>query len=149
GTHDGNVLLWDVSSGKQMGAWQIDRHAVQILAFSPDGLTLASSASAGVTFLSDLPDFTKLRKVWNGYARALAFSSDGKMLAVCGGWPRNPLLVLDVATGKQRWGREGAMGMAFSPDGKTLAISEAGTVRLWDWATGSSAHSFEGYPGMV
>src|SRR5207245_3181223 len=63
---------------------------------------------------------------------------------------KNPVLLVDVATGKQRSGPEGGMELAFSPDGKTLAIAGwAGSLRLWELATGNYLHSFEGPAGVV
>ena len=40
--------------------------------------------------------------------------------------------------------------MAFSPDGRQLAsVSQGGTVRLWDLATGDCLHTLTGHRGGV
>lgn len=93
----------------------------------------------------------------------LAFSPDGKTLAIGGGggWPNAPndgkVVIIDVATGRQRATllHPGAMrrktqygeisgdmpnmiqGLAFSPDGRTLATAAMLGAKLWDVTAGS------------
>jgi WD40 repeat protein len=72
------------------------------------------------------------------FDEAIAFSPDGKLLAVGGGMDEL-LRVWDVATGTllHRFGKRTDHGLTFSPDGKTLAAwCDDRAVRLWDMATG-------------
>jgi WD40 repeat protein len=64
----------------------------------------------------------------------MAFSPDGKRLAVGGPWKID---AWDVATGKKVHAFEGHRGrfqaLAFSPDGRRLAsASDDSTVLIWD-----------------
>jgi dipeptidyl aminopeptidase/acylaminoacyl peptidase len=84
----------------------------------------------------------------------LAFSPDGRMLAVPGGQKSNVVRLMEVATGKERLRLEGRAGhggrVVFSPDGRFLATgSKDHGVRLWDVATGKEVHSFEGHQADI
>jgi WD40 repeat protein len=74
--------------------------------------------------------------------RAVAFSPDGKLLAVAAGEPAQSgaVALWEVATRKQRWHHaemKGVPAVAFSPDGRTLAIGSFGSdARLLDVANG-------------
>ena len=111
------------------------------LAFSPDGMQLASGASDGMA------------KVWDPIAKTerltflhqketvttLAFSPDGKTLASSG--KDGMIRLWDVEGGKLRSKLEGHEGLvrslALSPDGKLLASAgRDGTLNLWDFKSG-------------
>jgi WD40 repeat protein len=48
------IRLLEVSSGRELARWEAHQVSVTALAFSPDGLTLASGAADGTTKLWDL-----------------------------------------------------------------------------------------------
>jgi WD40 repeat protein len=138
---DHGVTLFDLASGKARATL---KSVVDALAFSPDGTTLATGTR--------LPDeeAVKLWDVASGklkskfpsvdrYAAPLAYSPDGKMLAV-GGYLEY-MELRDATTGKKIAVVEDTQFptfVAFSPDGKTLAtalgISMGKKVKLWDVA---------------
>jgi WD40 repeat protein len=109
------------------------------VAFSPDGRTLASAVDNGTVVLTRVPDGTLLNTLTTyGGAGALAFSRDGKTLAVAGFDDR--VRLFDPRTGAARaaWaaGGEGVVSMSFNLDGSILATSgNDGTMTLWDYGS--------------
>ncbi|MCP2014537.1 WD40 repeat protein [Deinococcus sp. HSC-46F16] len=130
-------------------------HFTRAAASSPDGGRVASVGSANVQML----DRASRRLLWQVAARdahALAFSPDGRLLALGeGGQTR----LLDVATGAVRatfktssetW-KVGARGLnralAFSPEGRRLLVGyEAGGAAVWNVATGEPEWSARAVP---
>jgi WD40 repeat protein len=157
---DGAVIVWDTAGGKPLRQGQAPTERAWCLAVSPDGKTLAVGChDKTVQFW----DATTLKTVGtfkaDGSVRGLAFSPDGRHLAVVSG--DEPDLrsarpvegqgagVWDVSAGKRLArldGHDGAVKtVAYSPDGKTIATGGAdGTTRLWDAAKGQELRKFEG-----
>jgi WD40 repeat protein len=135
------LRLWDVATGKETAAVKPKgADEVSLLAVSPDGKTVAF-APAGVQLKPQV-------LLWDIHARvqrpgpdlkgqsasALAFSLDGKLLAV---GITDQAVLWDLGAGKQKAALGGHYGppncLTFSPDGGTLAASDyEGTIRLWD-----------------
>jgi WD40 repeat protein len=136
----GTVKLWDVASGKERATLRGNRSPVHAVAFSGDGITLASVSGDGTVRLWDMNARTTrvTLQVATWYRHCVAISPDGKSLAVGGEWDK--IRLWDMVTGKERRAIRGhgyVNCLAFSPDGKTLASGfyfSAGT--LWDVASG-------------
>ena len=144
-----DVDLWDFEKGKIVRSFLDHRGSANYLAFSPDGRTLAVSASRWVRDRSageirqwDIKTGRLRRVIDLGlcFPRMVAFSPDGKVLAASGvdtlegaGWLR----LYDTVTGKELDSRrlsrdESAIRLVFAPAGGYLGtISAAGDVRLW------------------
>jgi WD40 repeat protein len=123
------------------------------LAFSPDGRTLAAGGTRGGTVfvrLWDVPTGRELPAVTGpaGGVSALAFSTDGKLLAVGGG---QELCLYDRATGKEvrrvPAARAGASSSAFAPGGKLLAVGNGPNVDLLEPDTGRVVRRLPAHPG--
>lgn len=131
--------------------------SVTSLAFRGDGRLLAVGTNGAVVIwdlhegqpaeiLGDLP----------GPVHALAFSRDGKRLAVGSGQPSRSgtVLVYAVPGGTLLHAFEGhadsVFGLAFRPDGGQLASASFDqTVRVWDLAIGRAQGAFRGHSDFV
>lgn len=169
-SEEDRLQIWDARLGKLVRTGKEDTDSVYWLGVTPDGKQVVSlsysRAQRGTLRLEDwsLATARRLRQVDLGITPGLpALSPDGKWLAF--GEPNDgrsrmhkmgDAVLVDRATGKQvRHFDAGDVSapqdLTFSSDGKLLAtINSAGTVRLWDVATGKLARSMnaEGSPGL-
>ena len=83
--------------------------------------------------------------------RCLAFSPDGKSLAVVYG-VSNSLVVWDLAKRQRKFGvkeKAGISFVAFSPNGDLMAIATGKVVKLLDPSTGEARRELTGHTGAV
>jgi WD40 repeat protein/DNA-binding SARP family transcriptional activator len=165
----GHVQLWDVNGPPRLvralrGLRSINEQpeAVTTTAFSPDGHLVAAGD------INHLPGYGRYRlgsvAVWDtsgrrlwmttnhvGWISTVVFSPNGRSIAAVR--EDGAVLVYESRTGRlqRTLHTEGATGLtfetaAFAPDGRTLTTgSWAGTVQLWDPATGAQI----GHPTVV
>lgn len=131
----------------------VDR--VNAMAFSPDGLTLATGGGepsrSGELKLWSVKDGSlrmDLGAVHSDTVLALEFSPDGSQL-LTGGADRFARLI-DVATGRVLRRFEGhnhhVLGVSWRRDGRIIATAGAdASVKLWDPATGERLKTLEGF----
>jgi len=139
GSDDKTMRLWDISDSYHPGSLGIlgFTHSVESVAFSPDGRTLATAGPDKTVRLWDTRNPHHLRPLGtltgnNGDAHAVAFNSNGRILATAGDlWdvsdpsqPR-PLGALTGHTGDVH-------AVAFSSDGRTVATGSNDAMELWD-----------------
>jgi WD40 repeat protein len=110
---------------------------VTTLACSPDGALLASGDSTGIVKLWDLglgSERNTLRAA-DCCVVAVAFSSDGGMLAACRSFGHS-VRFWEIASGKPQGELptpDGVHGLAFSPDGRSFVTGDSlGIATLWD-----------------
>jgi serine/threonine protein kinase/WD40 repeat protein len=149
------ISIWDIASGREQLHLEVPLPTT--LEFSPDGRQLAgglSSSSSGPGRDSELRVWDaesgavlQTRKYPKGRIDAVAYSGDGKLLALAKGdvGDAGAIDVLDAATGAQRLALSGHRQMiwqlAFSPDGTRLASlasfpMQPAEVKLWDLSGG-------------
>jgi WD40 repeat protein/serine/threonine protein kinase len=119
--------------------WAVHGHGGTVVAFSPDGKTLASGTADGTVKFWDVPtgQVRTFLRGFEGPVSAVAFSPDGKMLA--SGISHGDVWLWDVTTTQKRGllqAEAPLCSLAFAPDGKRLACGHGGSARLWDLETG-------------
>jgi WD40 repeat protein len=123
GSASGEVKVWDVASGKEIGSYRGHAGEIAALALSPDG-HWAASAHVPKEFSDAL-----LR---------------GQVITV----PYPPIKVWDATTGQERFTLSGHPSfidqVAFSPDGRLLASAGYQLVKIWDVATGTVLRELKG-----
>ena len=146
-SEDGHVRIFDVARGVLAADFQC-RDKVVATAFSPGGDVLAALSSEGVVSVFDAERHKLLRTMGGGEAGfSLAFSNDGKRLAVATGdfasvWEvtsgRLLLKATHAASSETLTPQEWIVDAAISPDGKFLAYAARGDslARIWNVDTG-------------
>jgi WD40 repeat protein len=169
GSDDGAVQLWDVTSGQPRGKLTGHTDWVLSLAFSADGKQLASGGYDGVVRLWDVATAKKLLDIKSqappppnapkdapapptNIVFALAFSADGKTLAIGGSDAQ--IHLVNPADGKYSRSIPGhtssVTALAFHPGGILLVSgSKDRTLRLWNPANGQAYKTLEGHTAWV
>ena len=133
--------LWDGATGKELETLEVADTWSQLgwstsqtrAAWSTDGTTIA--VGAGHAIFDRRPDVAVLPDTEN--VRDLAFSPDGKWLAVAG----DRLALFDGKTGaraRMLSDNDGALAVAWSHDGALLAVSERDQIALWSFGASNT-----------
>jgi len=139
---DSSVTVWRITSGELQKRFELDRAGyVHVMAFSPDGSTLAIGGHDKKTRLfdirSDLPQASHVL-AHSAPVKGLCFDSKGETLAVAAG----TVQLWDMTCAPPTAGRESPLAeanldgteMAFSRDGSTLFYVDGVVVRRWEVA---------------
>jgi WD40 repeat protein len=101
-SHDSEIKLWDVRTGKELRLIMPHAGEVSSVAFSPDGRTLASWSWEGTTIkLWEVATGRELRtlSLRSGWVMSAAFSPDGRFIASAGS--AGSVLVWSAASGDE------------------------------------------------
>src|SRR5262249_51827774 len=147
----GTICLYDTASGKLSASFPVG-FPREYIRFDPTGKRLAASDHrGGRVLIYEVPSGKVQRELRNmPFARGLAWSSDGRLLAVA--W-RNRVSVFDANSGRQVSEMTGhqneALRVAFSPRGYLLASGGWDNMaRLWDPFTGRQLLAVGGCRGV-
>jgi WD40 repeat protein len=156
----GQILLWDVVSGKQIG--RIDAHVanghrmVLGLDFSADGRFLVSASTKGQVKLWSTEDYHCVATFdcEGGHDHyGVAISADGELVAV-GGPPQTGVTIWSLRKRKQiaqlRGHTDSVLWVDFSPDGRRLASAgKDQMVKLWDLESQNELMTFREHDEWV
>ena len=137
------VRLWDVATRTNIATLKGHTNTIHSVAFSPDGILLASGSNDGTVRLWDVATRTSIATLEGhktgglGTVRSVAFSPDGVLLA--SGSNDETVKLWNVVTRTNIATLEGHLtpvtSVAFSPNGAILASGSYPTTKLWDIAT--------------
>jgi hypothetical protein len=140
--------VWDARTGENLLECKGHTDFVKSVAFSPDGLRLATGSQDQTARVWDARTGDKLLecKGHSGGVFSVAFSPDGLRLAT--GSYDNTARVWDAESGHPllecKGHTGGVMSVAFSPDGMRLATASYDkTARVWDGRSLSEAEEVE------
>jgi WD40 repeat protein len=163
GDAGGSVTIWDLGRKAAVTFCRGSYYDVNALAFSPDGVTLASTGRSRI-MLWDIATGRLLLQPYPGdYMTGLAFSRDGRKLAVSMTPSENP--ASPPKAGVVVWELEPHRGVqtlrglssqiahtaiCFSHDGnKIAAVSVDWRVGIWDLPSGTMRYRLDMAPGLT
>jgi WD40 repeat protein len=158
-TTNGNIDLWDIREHRLWGSLPANEPVqVDLLAFSPDGHTLAGAFDFSMSEPIRFWDIaTGLRWQTSGehedHVHEITFSPDGAILASAAG----EVKLWSSGTGEQLSVLDGLTTVAFSPDGTRLAsrfqggpvANQYGAIKIWDIGSAEVKLILEGHLANV
>jgi len=152
------LKLWEVATGVEARMIPSSKEygAMSAVAYSPDGLQVASADADFVVRLWEVATGTLLHELRGGHSLpvfALAFSPDGKFVA--SGSKDRSILLWDARRGgkpiRGYFGHDGFVSsVTFSPDCKRLVSGGSdGTIRFWDLETARQIKTLRGHANVV
>jgi len=157
---NGELILWDVSTGTEIARLEGHTGWVHDVAFGPSGDVALSASDDGTLLVWDITTLEPIRQLTADRAgiRAAAISADGT--TALSGSNQGSLTVWNLATGEpiqNITGHDGPITQAiFGPGdvagsaGPTaLTASADSTIVLWDLETGARIRTFTGHAGAV
>ena len=145
----GGITIWSADAGRGVREVDLEQN-IEIMALSPDRKRIAGAGpnrTARVLDANTGKETLSLQHIDD--VSAVAFSADGKRLALGGGSNDKTVTLWDVATGQRLRtlrGHDGAVNsLAFSPDGSRI-VSAGGdkNARVWDAAHGKELFVLSG-----
>jgi WD40 repeat protein len=148
---DGGMRFWDAATGAAQGETLTSRDSYSTGAFSADRSWFAGGTSGGNLYLYNVALKKTGLKLQPGKGiRAVAFSPDGKTLAVALG--DSTVRLFATADGKAGASAPNveANGLAFSPDGSKIAVAgHDGEVKVIDATSMQVVTSMKGHGRTV
>jgi WD40 repeat protein/serine/threonine protein kinase len=143
--------LWSLCQDGSRQTLRGHTEEVTVLAFAPDGRTMASSGLDHQVCIWDLASQRHTRLLGLQHA-SVAFAADGKTLAIAAKYG-HAVRLWDVSARCERASfshPSNVTDVAFSPDGNLLATAcEDRTVRIWEVARRREVGTLAGHPGEL
>jgi WD40 repeat protein len=146
------VTLWDVGTGYLLRTIKGNTRTIQDIAFSPDGVHLASACNDLTVRIWDATQDQEARSLREpGAVTDLALGPDGSYLAACTG---RSVDLWDLGTGQVARTFRGHAGavrcVAIGRDGRRAASAgDDRVVRIWEVGTGRELRALEGHTAAV
>jgi WD40 repeat protein len=160
GWSDDVVRVWNINTGKEIGASHRQEVMGNIVIFSPDGTSYAIGVNRSVGLFDTATN--ELISVLRGHedlVKSIAFTTDGSRLIT--GSCDKTVRIWDAATGSQvlvlRGHESDVNGVAISPNGMYVATASGismpnwgdATARLWDISTGEQIFALREHSAQV
>ncbi len=152
----GELILWDLTTGKEIRRFQGHRNKVTGAAFDPQGKIAISGDYDGVLIVWDVATGTPLKRFHDptDVISKVVFSPDGRAIATVGGALSRDIQVWDVTGGavvRRLTGHSAQIiSIAYSPDGHYIASGALnGELILWDASAGTEVRRFVGHTDSV
>jgi WD40 repeat protein len=157
GDAGGVVTVWDTGAKIPRAFCRGSRYGVHAVAFSPDGMTLASAGRYRAKLWNVATGQLLLHLKYRNFMTGLAFSPDGRRLAVTSVAAFDNPSSVDVWKLDENRGirlLRGLLGqiteVAISPDDRYLAaLSDDWQVGIWDVVAGHLLHVLEAHKGLI
>ncbi len=125
-SEDGEIIVWDLATGKEIMKFLKGDYMMQRLSFSPDGKSLVASFIDYTYKVWDINTW-KLQRVFQCEDTVFLFSPDGSKFATFGGGSHEPA-VWDFYSGKKLFNLSAMQSInrtaiAFDPRGRYIAAS--------------------------
>jgi WD40 repeat protein len=136
--HLRTTTVHDVPTRKRRNSFTNPEGGWWCAALSPKGKLLAVCTGGSVWVFDTARGKPVFQRSRQGEVMALAFSPDGRSLALV--TREHGVSLWEVASGRVRWRRRDLFphpsAIAFSPDGTLLAVADWNAVSLWDVPSG-------------
>ena len=142
------IRIWDLENNIERALLRGHVGSVNAIAFSPDGLKLASGGFDNTAKIWNVPS-SETRGVLRGHTKGIngiSFSPDSKLLASAS--DDKTVKIWDVEIEQDRRSLVGhtdhVSSVAFSPDHRTMTtVAKDRMIKVWEIATGKQIRSFD------
>ncbi|WP_166831543.1 protein kinase domain-containing protein [Thalassoroseus pseudoceratinae] len=158
GSGDGQVNVWDASSGKKLLDLKGHDDGVTCVAFSNDGRRIVSGSNDQTVKVWDSSSGDELLTL-RGHTfvvSCVAICPDGRRIASGNGGSDQTLRIWDAVTGENlhilRGDFNQVSSVAFSPDGQRVVAgvgSRNANVKVWDVASGDELLTMSGHSDKI